>query len=175
MIYDLRVKGFRDAVRIDDAVGAIESKWLTYKRTGVDEAITTPEWIGTLSEIHGIRRVGPSEPVAKPDTTHLEYMKDRTEKLSRSIAERAKDMGFFRTVYWIYTGKKSEDVQTLSGAPLESLVEKIQLKFFTENPKRTVCDPTLYKQVIKSVSANRFGLSTVEQVVRQDIFAAKNL
>lgn len=175
MIYDLKLKGFPELHRVDDPAGVIETKYARYHQTKVDEVIETVGWTGPISDIRSYKRVGPSGQAQQPDTSHIEYMKDRAEKLARPIAERAKDMGFFRMIYWSYTGKKSEDVMTLSGAPLESLVEKIQLKFFTEHPRRTVCDPILYKPVIKSVSANTFGLSTIEQVVRQDMFAARNL
>jgi len=68
----------------------------------------------------------------------------------KNIVAKSKQMGFFRLVYWGFTYKKSEEVITKNGTPIEELAEKIQLEYFTKHPQKKLCDPRLYRPLMKS-------------------------
>ncbi len=173
MVYDVKIAGYPDLLRIDDPSDITKTRWEEFLKSRVDGMVSISGWTGRLSDIRAFRRVAASLP-HKPDSAFADYLEERRKILALTPAERAKRMGFFRLMYWTYTGKKSEEVK-IKDRPLEEIVEKFQLKYFLENPRRVVCDPRMYKAFIKSPKANTFGLLTIEQIVRQDNFAARNL
>ncbi len=173
MVYDVKIAGYPDLLRIDDPSDITKTRWEEYLKSKVDGVVSISGWTGRLSDVRAFRRVAPSV-ANKPDSSMADYLEDRRKILALTPEERAKRMGFFRLMYWIYTGKNSEEVK-IKNQPIEKIVERFQLKYFQVNPRRTVCDPRMYKAFIKSNKAHTFGFSTMEQIVRQDQFAARNL
>lgn len=172
--FDIKIKGERDLLRVDDGF-ILKERWEKFLVDGVDEAVKVDNWTGYLSEFRSFRKV----PELRSDgtsaeQTHKEYLVELKKIRSESPDKRAKRLSFFRLIYWGFTSKKSEEVM-IKEKSIESLAEKIQEKFFAENPKRIVCDPLLFKGLIKSGKCNPAVLSIVESLFIQDRFAEKNL
>lgn len=77
-----------------------------------------------------------------------EYSKYHKEKRERTAEVKAKDFKIFELLYFTHRGDfKIKD-------EVKNTVEKIQLKFFKENPKRIYPDPILFRAMFKHKSTH---------------------
>lgn len=174
--YEMRVAGFKDTLQVDDG-GMLKTKWEEYKTKKIkDELVEIKGWAGMLSDIKSFRNTQNSNSEnTYSEQSENQYKKDLYAFRSMPVEKKAKRLGFFRLMYYGFTEKKSEEVLTNSGKPLEELAEAIQKKFFSENPKRMFCDPNLFKPLIKSEKCENAVMRIVENQIRQDKFATLHL
>lgn len=172
---EIKIKGFPDPVRAEN-IGDLQLRWQEYKiGRRQNELVTVAGWNGTLSDILSFRKIATTRAQSKAaDEAHNEYMRERAIALLETPEVRAKRMGFFRIIYWGFTGKRSEDV-TVRGKSIEQMAETIQRKFFTEHPKRIICDPALYKPIIKSEVCHIKVMDLIERQIKQDKFSEAKL
>lgn len=173
MAYEIRIRGHREAIIVEKNAEKLRSDWEAYQINRIDKVVEVENWVGRLSLIQDFQRVRSAEAdkQSNADIIHKEYMADRDKILGLTIEERASHMGFFRLVYWGFTGRRSEDIM-VGDKPIEEFAKNIQRKFFTENPKRLHCDPTAFRPIIKSEKCNEKLMANLETIVRQDSFAA---
>ena len=174
MAYEIRIKGHKEPIVVDKNSDKIKADWESYQDTKQDMVIEINGWTGRLSSIIDFQTVKTSQAEKEPSRAHEEYLADRKKILDMPIEERAKNMGWFRLVYWPFTGKHSEDIY-IKEIPLEKLIEEEQIKFFTENPNSIHCDISIFKKYIKSQKSNSFSINTIEQIIRQENFAKNYL
>ncbi len=173
MAYEINIRGLRDPIRSE--TNSIREVWEKYIETKVDQVVQLGDWTGKLSEIKWLKKIeGSKSGYSGGERSDIEYRKDLTEKRAQTASVRAQNLGLFRLMYWGFTGKKSEEV-LVKGESIEKFAEKIQQKFFEENPKKIVCDPRLFKPLIKSDKCDATVVSIIEGIVRQDAFAEKYL
>lgn len=175
----IQITGKREPIETDyDKAKKIKESWIAYKQNKKDAVVEIEEWNGTLSLIRSVdlnaydqRNASESK---RSEEYHKEYLLGLTGARNETPEIRAKRFGFFRVIYRGFTGQDSRDIK-IGEAPLESLVEKIQKKFFEENPKRVFCDPTLFHPLIKSKKCDGMVMRIIENQIRQDRFAEKYL
>lgn len=173
MNYDIRIKGFKDLLRVDDAE-PLKSRWESFiKKTSTDQVVSAGDWTGKLSDITAFRRA----PTLRSENNlseeiDLEYRRELMRQRGLSAQGKATLLGLFRLLFWGFTKKKSED-----RPEIEKTAMDIQEKFFMENPKRTMCDPILFRPMFARVAnaCDPSVLRILERVVRQDRFAEKNI
>ncbi len=173
MTYDIRIKGFKDLLRVDDGQ-ALKDRWEKFiEKQSTDQIVSAGDWTGRLSDITAFRKA----PATRSDNEFAEiidqeYLAELRKLRSTPVADRAKLLGMFRLLFWGFTKKKSEERPEVETAAI-----KIQEKFFTENPLRTICDPILFRPMFKRVTdaCDPAVIRTFERVIRQDRFAVKNL
>jgi len=175
MSYEIRIRGHREPTLVENNGEKLRLDWEEYQLNKTDKIVEVGSWVGKLSMIQDFKKTPSSNSNnnKSSEDPHKEYTTERNKILSMSTEERANRMGFFRLMYWGFTHKNSEDVNTLSGKSIEEFAKEIQLKFFTENPKRTLCNPILFKPLIKSEKIVGKLMPTVEQLIRQDIYMTK--
>lgn len=101
--------------------------------------------------------------------THNVYVSDLHAFRKLTVEQKAKNLAFFRLLYWGFTQKDSE------GLGLEEKAIEIQKNFFEQNPLRMYCDPILFKSLFESDNCNPTVLNISESQIRQDRFAEKHL
>ncbi len=172
MAYEIRIKGDRNPIIIEsNTIGEkIRQDFFDFKlKKKPDNVFTVSDFSGTLSCIGSIKMISrlKSENNAS-DAFYAEANKKRLETISLSPEERSKRLGFFHLVYWGFTKKRSEEVFLESGKCIEEFVYPIQRKFFEENPNRTICDPELYRPLIKSRKCDEAALRIIERAIQAD-------
>lgn len=184
MSYELRIKGRNNLVVVSNDIGKkLIAKWEDYKRSKSDSVIEVNGWIGSISDIRDFTFAADnaSSKSNQSEKVNAEYMADLTTARQQSPEKRAQSVGFFSFFFFAYTGEQptQEEKQKAIG---------IQTEFFTKNPKRIICDPLLFKELIKR---NRSGftekegmrklpvipaiLKNIQNIVAQDIFATRYL
>lgn len=176
MAHEIRIAGYKELLRLEKSEGILK-KWEAFKTgEGKDEIISVSDWTGLLSDIKSFRKVLPlNSSKITEEQERAEYLKGRDTILAEPADVRAKRLGFFRLVYFGFTGKKSEEVFTPSGIPIEKMAEDIQKKFFVENPRRIFCDPIFFKPIIKSKRCNEIIMRVIDTHMMQDKFAEAKL
>lgn len=174
MAYEIRIRGHKEPVVVENNSERLMRDWKNYQLTGKDFVVEVNSWVGKISSILDFQKVKVSEASKESSRSHEEYIEDRKKILDMPVEERAKNMGWFRLVYWTFTGKNSEDI-LIKDIPLENLIEEEQLRFFSKNPKAIHCDVDIFKKYIKSNQANKFSIGVIESVIRQENFARSNL
>lgn len=165
--FTLRIKGRREALHTDDA--ELLNDWKLFQEDkGGDAIVTIGNWTGHLSSILDFTE----EPTTKMGKS-FDYIYDieRAEvkrKRDMSPVDRAKEMGFFRWLYWGFTKQDSRGVALPNGTPIEELAEKLQAHFFSEHPLRIWPDPDIFKNIIKSTSCDGAVLRVIENIIRVD-------
>lgn len=98
----------------------------------------------------------------------------RQEKASRDaylklpVSRRARDLEMFKLMYKASIGDEASP-ETLEQARV------IQERFFTANPTRTLCDPTLLKTIIPIITGKKIspyargGLGIIERALARDM------
>lgn len=177
MTYDIKIVGHNEVMRLDNGE-MIKADWEEYKKNrSNDRMIEVQGLTCQLSDIKWFRAVkGTGADTNKTiENVDAEYLKSIKQIRSWPLDVRAKQLGFFRMLYWGFTGKKSEEI-LCDGIPmLEMWAEKLQRKFFEANPKRVICDPVVFREIIDSKNCDAGVMSVLENVVRQDSFAATRL
>lgn len=178
MAYDIKIKGVRELVREEDHEKAfqIKKKWNEYLTgKGNDCLVKIGSCECLLSDIalfnEVVTRVKNDNVVVD---AQKEFLRGRKEFMQRGIQYRANHLDLFRLFYFGFTKKKSEEIE-INGKPLEEYVKAVQMKFFTENPKRAICDPILWKPFIKASKCHKNVLSIVENHVQQDKYWSRRI
>lgn len=176
MAYDIKIKGLKDLVREEDHIKAMRLKntWEAYKTGKANNSLVqVGTWEGAIADIGYFNEVATR---VKSDyvvnDTQKEFLKTRREFLSKSLEDKINHLNFFRLLYWGFTRKNSESV-LVGEKPIEEYVKNIQKKFFTCNPNRTMCDPVLFKPLIKNTKCHANVLSLIEGHVMQDKYWAR--
>jgi len=174
MATEIKIKGIQEPMIADDA-SEIKRKWESYKiGRGKNEMIEIAGWEGTLADISWLKSINKTNANnIHSEEINREYLASRERILKLLPDIKAKNMGFFRLVYWGFTGQKSEEVKTKSGRPIEELAEELQLKFFQENQNRMFCDPIVYKPLIRSNRCNPAVMAMIERQIYTDKSFAK--
>ena len=103
-----------------------------------------------------------------------EEKRERAKVLKLSPEVRAQRLEFFRFMYRSALGPKEEP----SNEKLDQ-ARRIQSDFFKANPRRTVCDPRLFKSIIGNpggIMLNAWqsaGFRIVEAVASRDMYLSK--
>lgn len=168
--YDIIITGARDPLRVDRGVEPLIERWQLYRLKKIaDEPAKIAGWVGMLSSIKGFR---PTDQVraASGDggrATENEYRRQLDRMRNLQPAERANHLGFFRLIWWGFTGKRSD------GTGVERQARDIQQQFFAQHPKRTFCDPQLFRPIIPGVSCHPSVVSIIERQIQQDKYAER--
>jgi hypothetical protein len=168
MNYDLKIIGDNEMLRVEDG-DDLKREWEQYKmskRKDDDRIINLKNWTGSLSDIRSFR-TAPASNSSNDSNYDEQYRKDMIKLNALSPEDKAKRMGFFRILYYGFTGMKSEEVM-VGETPIENYAEKIQRKFFEENPKRVYCDPFLFKPIIKSKGCDEAVMRLVNNCIIKD-------
>lgn len=184
MSYELRIKGRNNTLVVSTENGKkLISSWENFKRSKIDSVIELNGWIGSLSDIRDFTFASdsPSATGSHSEKVQQEYMRDLLAKRKLTPEQRANATGFFSLFYFTYTGLKPSEEQK------QKAIE-IQKEFFTENPKRTICDPVRFRPMIEN---NRTGfeakdglrklpmvtalIKMLRTIVSQDLFAERHL
>lgn len=182
MAYEIKIKGLKETMMAENhgAVSVIKEKWERFMKNEIEDVLVTISgWTGTLASIVYFKETTSSASSSSSfDIAWREagekYMKERNSFLKLDPMQKAMKLGFFRMVYWGFTGEKSEEVM-IKNEPIESLAIKIQEKFFRENPSRMICNPSLFKPLIKSIKCQVSIQNLIEAVITQDMrLAIKN-
>jgi len=165
--YTIRVRGRKEPLHVEG--DSLLEDWRLYQEgKGKDFILTLGNWTGKLSMIADFF----VEEAAKSNKSFDDYYemerKEQLRKLQLVPAERAKELGFFRFLYWGFTKKDSKEIKTNSGASIEDFAIELQKKFFEENPKRVWPDPIIFKAIIKSNTCDQAVTGIVERLIRVD-------
>ena len=173
MQYDVKIKGEMTTVQPKNGY-ALKQMWEKFLRKEVeDQPIEIGSWMGRLADIKSIREVNdaPAKGNEVSDRVHQEYVADIQKLRNMTPNARAMNLGLFKLLYWGFTGSDVEQ-----GSAIEKWAAGVQEKFFTEKPKRTLCDPFLFKPVLgKYASCDTAVMRVVETAVMQDSFAERHL
>jgi len=177
MSFELKISGYDDLLRLDDGGEELLKRWKDFIAKKItDEGVEVKNWVGRLSDIRSFRRItGSGEKNKTNEEVHSDYLKKLHEFRGLSVEKKAESLGFFRFMYYGFTRKKSEEVKTSSGVPIEDLARKIQLSFFSKHPKRMYCDPILFRPIIKAQECHEAVTGVIESHIRQDAFSEAHL
>lgn len=172
----LYLKGMNEPITIDRSLAVkIKDRFTGNQRFGIPKAspndiLEVGEMVAQYGQIKFINLAGPS-PEKRADNSHFlaDYDRQRKAALSLSPYERAKSVGVFKMLLWAHTGLM--DIP----ANLVSAIHEVQEKFFTENPKRVLPDPEIFKIGLRwmelehpewSVKQNSFHAHAVKSALR---------
>ncbi len=171
MAYEVRIRGHKEPIIVEKNAERLKSDWQNFIETKKDQVVEIEGWTGRLSLIQDFQRAKTIESNKTQSDSDEEYFTERKKILSLSLEERASQMGWFRLIYFGFTKQYSENVVLPNGRNIEDYAKDIQMNFFEKNPKRTMCDITEFKPLIKSDKCNEKIISTLEQNIRQDKYA----
>lgn len=124
----------------------ISDRWTGNVRKAIPKAKGTEtfEVDGDKIEYGMIRRVnlraaGP-EKRASNDEVERNYTEERNRRVSLSARVKSQNTGIFESLFWVYTG-----IQEVPGWILKAAIAA-QEDFFIKNPRRTLSDPSIFKQ-----------------------------
>lgn len=141
-----------------------------------NDEIDLGRWAGTYGEIRSVEITsGLNSENNKHEEVDSQYRRDLMSFRKLSPQNKSKRLGFFRLLYWGFTGKNSEEVMLKNGVSLEAKATAIQEKFFAENSKRMFCDLLLFRPLIKSEKCQDSIMRILENQIRQDVFSGKYL
>lgn len=175
MSYEIKVTGLKEPIRAENhgATSVIKEKWEKFKKGEIEDILVTISgWTGTLKSIIYFKEIKSSSASTSSFDIYYKdqrekWLKDRLSFRNLPLEIKSKQVDFFRMIYWGFTGRKSEEIK-IGDTPIEEIVINIHKEFFTNNPKRTLCDPILYKKVIKSVTCHDTITSTIEKAIMED-------
>lgn len=177
--YEIKIKGMKDMLTAKKEANSLKVRWEQFMiGKEADAVVSVSGWTGTLSSIGYFKEMTNSSPASGDsvnkdwEMSHNEYLKMRDRMLKLTPEERAKDMNFFRIFYSGFTKRHSEEVK-ITDVLIEDYVMKIQKDFFEKNPKRILCDPDLFKVLIKSKECHPSVLNMTVGAVQQDIKLSK--
>ena len=155
----------------------IQSKWETWLQSNrrSDSLVKVGNFAGRLSQIESISLKGEAHAKDQGELVkkaNQEYAVDREAKLKLSPAERGKEVGMFKLLYYAATGQEASENEV-------KIVEEYQTKYFEKFPNRTIVNPKIFfgtiiprtNRHLNAFESQAFGL--VERAVRQDISSAK--
>lgn len=177
-MYIIEIKGSNRKVEVSDDFGKkIKAQWEQWIEDGRsqedDGLISTDGFSGSFSQVKFIYYSSEKNRSDNTNNSFGDYQKDRDRIRKMTPEQKAKRLGFFRIIYWGFTKKRSEEVKTKTGESIEKLAENIQLKFFKENPNRTLPDEHIFKPLIKSTEMDNRAFKVVSDHVQEDINAIK--
>ena len=175
---EVKIKGNPETVTIESLVAfkSLKADWEAFKSGGPNKPVEVSGITTTLSEISYLKSGGVASGVYADSNAEIEkdYLKSRASVLSQPPSERSKyiGMGFFRFLYFGFTRQRSEDVR-VGEVPIEEIADRLQTKFFIENPTRTCPDPGIFKKIIKAKTCMGNVLKIIELQVATDMRYSK--
>jgi hypothetical protein len=168
MTFDIKVIGHNELIRTERGE-SIKREWEAYLKTRKDALIEFGGWTGRLSEIRSIREAKTAPSASqRPNQADVEYRQELFRLRRMSPEARAQRLGFFKFIFYGFHRRNPTEKEL-------KMAQDIQEKFFTEHPKRIMCEPTLWRKILGEGSCNDRFLHIVENQMRQDKFAEAHL
>lgn len=183
MNYEIRIKGKNDTLVVSGAQGQnLKRDWENYHKTKRNMVVEIGTWTGPISDIRDFTRVAANRSESgTTDRDMATWNHERAVVRALTPEKKAMRLGLFKFVYFVWTGVEPS-------ADILAKAQAIQLQFFTDNPKRTVCNPVLFRPLIslnkystvvvakdgmKRLSPVGSGIRMVENCVVADIKASR--
>lgn len=150
MASEIKIKGRKEPIETTFVIAdRIKALWLN-KEVPKDAKIEVGDWVGTKDDIKSIwldRKGDVSSRAEKLDTmaqANADYIKQRKEFQALSLDEKAKQVGFFKMLYYGYVKELKVPDEII-----EKAIER-QRAFFKEHPFNILPDPLIFKDLINS-------------------------
>jgi hypothetical protein len=164
MAYIIKIRGEEEGISVNDLQGQkLLLAWEEYHKTKKNIPIEINGYHGTISDIRNILFEKNVKKVS--DLEVNDYTKEHADIRKLPIKDKATRSGFLKLVHYTFTGKKLED----ENIELKKKLVDVQIKFFTNNPKRIYPDLILFKEIYGDVHKYDVrSMYVLENLIRRD-------